>query len=55
MRSYNLLRLRDVLLTENETIAGFNEEKFPDWAKFLDTHNKYILSHFFHYRNMDIV
>ena len=30
MRSYNLLRLRDVPLTENETIAGFNDEKFPE-------------------------
>ena len=30
LQLYNLLRPRVVVLAENETIAGFNEEKFPE-------------------------
>ena len=54
---YNLLTPRDIVLTENETIAGLNEEKFPEWTKFQQNWvNTLITFHaVFHYRNMGIV
>ena len=56
LQLYNLLRPRVVVLAENETIAGFNEEKFPEWAKLQQNWVNTLISFhtFFHYRNMDI-
>ena len=36
MQLYNSLRWRDVLFTENETIADLNNEKFTEGAKLPD-------------------
>ena len=36
MQLHKLLRPRDVLPTENQTIAELSEEKCPEWAKFPD-------------------
>ena len=32
LQLHNVLRPRDILLKENETIARLNEKKFPEWA-----------------------
>ena len=37
MKLYTILRPRDVIFTENETIAELNEEKFSEEAKLLET------------------
>ena len=36
MQLYNLLRPRDILFTENGTIAEFNEDKIPEEAEWPD-------------------
>ena len=36
MQLFNSLRWRDVLFTENETIADLNKEKFTEGAKLPD-------------------
>ena len=37
MKLYTILRPRDVIFTENETISELNGEKFSEEVKFLET------------------